>query len=69
MKEQVVDGIDVFQDQFTKHVIVACGDRSLDGLNHFICFVKIALKELTINCIMMCSSVQVITKRYYCLIS
>lgn len=57
MKEQVIDGVDVLQDQFRKHVIVLCGDRSPDGLNHFICFVKIVLKQLMINCIIKCSSV------------
>lgn len=57
MKEQVIDGIDGLQDHVTKHVIVVCGDGSLDGLNHFICFVKIVLKDLMINYIMKCPSV------------
>lgn len=56
MKEQVIDGIDGLQDHFTKHVIVVCGDRSLDGLNHFICFLKIVLKDFMINYIMKCFS-------------
>lgn len=57
MKEKVIDGIVVLQDLFKKHMIVVYRDRSLSGLNYFICFVKIVLKELMINCVMKCSSV------------
>lgn len=58
MKEKVIDGIVVLQDQFKKHMIVVYRDRSLGGrLNYFVCFVKIVLKALMINCVMKCSSV------------
>lgn len=57
MKEKVIDGIVVLQDPFKKQMIAVYRDRSLGGLNYFICFVKIVLKELMINCVMKCSSV------------
>lgn len=49
MKEKVIGGI-VLQDQLKKHMIVVYRDRSLCGLNYLICFVKMVLKELMINC-------------------
>lgn len=62
MKEKVIGGIVVLQDQFKKHMIVIYRDRSLGGLHYFIYFVKIVLKELMINCVMKCSSVEVTTE-------